>query len=82
MLLPVVEQSFEYEYNYIHRGRQYEHWIKKNASGIGNVSYSLYGEGKEYIYDIRDAHVLQVVDGNGKNRRFVWLYNHIDRSAL
>ncbi|GMF19198.1 unnamed protein product [Phytophthora lilii] len=79
---PVVDRNLEYEYNYVHRGRQYEHWIKKHASGVGNVSYSLYGEGKEYLYDVKDAHVLQVVDGKGKNRRFVWLYSHVDRSAF
>ncbi|GMF40985.1 unnamed protein product [Phytophthora lilii] len=79
---PVVDRNLEYEYNYVHRGRQYENWIKKHASGVGNVSYSLYGEGKEYLYDVKDAHVLQVVDGKGKNRRFVWLYSHVDRSAF
>ncbi|KAF4037899.1 hypothetical protein GN244_ATG10026 [Phytophthora infestans] len=62
---PVLDRNLDYEYNYVHRGRQYEHWIKKHASGVGN-----------------DAHVLQVVDGKGKNRRFVWLYNHVDRSAF
>ncbi|KAF4029931.1 hypothetical protein GN244_ATG18314 [Phytophthora infestans] len=56
---PVVDRNLEYEYNYVHRGRQYEHWIKKHASGVGNV-----------------------VDGKGKNRRFVWLYSHVDRSAF
>ncbi|DBA03069.1 TPA: hypothetical protein N0F65_003316 [Lagenidium giganteum] len=55
----VVDRNLEYEYNYIHRGRQYEHWIKKHASGVGHV-----------------------VDGKGKNRRFVWLYSHVDRSAF
>ncbi|KAF4046146.1 hypothetical protein GN244_ATG01488 [Phytophthora infestans] len=33
---PVLDRNLDYEYNYVHRGRQYEHWIKKHASGVGN----------------------------------------------
>ncbi|DAZ94611.1 TPA: hypothetical protein N0F65_005374 [Lagenidium giganteum] len=61
----VVDRNLEYEYNHIHRGRQYEYWIKKHASGVGH-----------------DAQVLQVIDGKGKNRRLIWRYSHVDRSAF
>ncbi|DAZ97031.1 TPA: hypothetical protein N0F65_012900, partial [Lagenidium giganteum] len=70
-----------FEYTVTHRGDEYSHWINKHAKK-GYVSFTLYIDGLRYCHETKDAHVLQVVDGNGKNRRYVWLYDYCDRSAF
>lgn len=77
------EEKFDaYKYNVVYRGMEYEQWLKQNAVGCFEVSFTLYNPNstdREFLHETDNCQIFRCCNSTKKGiSKYVWLYSPLD----